>query len=59
MKDNRITKYRKLKFFAYDLTNFYDFVETEKLTTYFDVIKDIENLGFDISSYLEICNDIE
>jgi NAD-dependent DNA ligase len=44
MKDNTITKQRKLKFFAYDLANFYDFVRTEKISYYFEVIKSLEKL---------------
>ncbi len=58
MKDNRITKKRKLKFFAYDLANFEEFKEKEKKDYYYDVIKDLENFWFDISSYFEICDDI-
>jgi NAD-dependent DNA ligase len=42
MKDNRITKQRKLKFFAYDLANFDDFRNQENISKYFDVIKDLE-----------------
>lgn len=59
MKDNRITKQRKLKFFAYDLANFDDFRIKENITKYFDVIKDLEKFWFEISSYFEICNWIE
>ncbi|MDF1682946.1 MAG: hypothetical protein P1U46_04510 [Patescibacteria group bacterium] len=53
MKDNLITKERKLKFFAYDLANFDDFIEKEKIDYYYDVIVDLEKLGFEISSYFK------
>ena len=56
MKDNRVTKNRKLKFFAYDLANAKEFVEKEKKETYFDVIKDLDDLWFETSSYFEKCN---
>jgi len=59
MKDNRITKQRKLKFFAYDLANFEEFRLKEKISKYYDVIKDLEWLAFDISSYFEVCDSIE
>jgi len=49
--DNSVTKKRKLKFFAYDLANFDDFTKKENIKNYFDVIKDLEKFGFDISSY--------
>ena len=58
MKDNRITKERKLQFFAYDLANFEEFRIKEKIEKYYEVIKDLEKLGFDISSYFEICENI-
>jgi len=58
MKDNRVTKKRNLKFFAYDLGNFDEFVELENKKNYFDVIKDLETLWFDISSYFEKSEDI-
>ncbi len=51
MKDNRITKQRQLKFFAYDLANFEEFRIKENISEYYDVIKDLEKLWFDISSY--------
>ena len=51
MKDNRITRDRKLQFFAYDLANFEEFRIKENKEKYFDVVKDLEVLGFDISSY--------
>lgn len=53
MKDNRITKERKLKFFAYDLANFEEFRIKENIENYFNVIKSLENLGFEISSYFK------
>ncbi len=58
MKDNRVTKSRKLQFFAYDLANFEEFRIKENKEKYFDVIKDLEDLGFDISSYFEISENI-
>ena len=58
MKDALITKQRKLKFFAYDLANFDDFREIEWQNTYFDVIKGLEKLWFDISSYFKLYNGI-
>jgi NAD-dependent DNA ligase len=51
MKDARITKTRKLKFFAYDLANFDEFIKTKNIDKYYDVIKNLEKLGFDVSSY--------
>jgi len=59
MKDNSITKQRKLKFFAYDLANFDDFVKKEKKSHYYEVIKSLEKLGFEISSYFKCLNWIE
>jgi len=44
MKDARVTKTRKLKFFAYDLANFEEFRTSEKIEKYYDVIKDLEKL---------------
>ncbi len=57
--DTTITKQRNLKFFAYDLANFAEFIQEEKKQTYYEVIKDLENLGFEISSYFKKCKDIE
>lgn len=54
--DINITKERKLKFFAYDLANFEEFRIKEKKDKYFDVIKDLEELWFEISSYFKACN---
>lgn len=59
MKDINITKQRKLKFFAYDLANFEEFRLDENIWEYFDVIKRLENLWFEISSYFEKLNGIE
>lgn len=53
MKDANITKQRKLQFFAYDLANFEEFRIEENISEYYDVIKDIEKLWFDISSYFK------
>jgi len=51
MKDARVTKTRKLKFFAYDLANFNDFSEKENIDKYFNVIKNLEKYNLKISSY--------
>jgi len=51
MKDASVTKTRELKFFAYDLANFEDFRKKENIEKYYEVIKDLEKLNFDISSY--------
>ncbi|RKW25151.1 NAD-dependent DNA ligase LigA [Candidatus Gracilibacteria bacterium] len=53
MKDIKITKKRNLKFFAYDLANFNDFLKVQKLGKYSDVINSLHNLGFEISSYFK------
>jgi NAD-dependent DNA ligase len=58
MKDASVTKERKLQFFAYDLANFEEFRIKEKIEKYYDVIKDLEKLGFEISSYFKICKNI-
>ncbi len=58
MKDNRVTKKRKLQFFVYDISNFWEFVEQEQKETYFDTIKDLEKLWFSISSYFELSENI-
>ncbi len=57
--DTSVTKKRNLKFFAYDLANFEEFRIKEKKETYFDVIKDLEKLWFEITSYFKVCNWIE
>ena len=59
MKDANITKQRNLKFFAYDLANFSDFVEKNSLKKYFSVIQNLQNLGFEVSSYLRTFTWIE
>lgn len=59
MKDASITKQRKLKFFAYDLANFGDYVQSINKDKYFDVIKSLEDLWFEISSYFKCLNWIE
>ena len=56
--DTEVTRKRKLKFFAYDLANFQEFVEAEKKEFYFDVIKDLEKMGFEISSFFKTCSSI-
>jgi len=58
MKNAKVTKERKLKFFAYDLANLEEFKINEKIENYFNIIKNLEKLWFDISSYFEICNTI-
>lgn len=57
--DTSITAKRNLKFFAYDLANFQAFIQEEKKENYYEVIKDLERLWFEISSYFEICKNIE
>ncbi len=59
MKDANITRQRNLKFFAYDLANFSDFVEKNSLKKYFSVIQNLQNLGFEVSSYLKTFTWIE
>lgn len=59
MKDASVTKTRELKFFAYDLANFEDFRKKENIEKYYEVIKDLEKLNFDISSYFLKLNWIE
>jgi len=54
MKDASVTKQRKLKFFAYDLANFDEYRLDIKVFDYFLVIKSLEKLNFEISSYFEI-----
>jgi NAD-dependent DNA ligase len=44
LKDASVTAKRNLKFFAYDLANFEEFRLKEKKETYFETIKDLENL---------------
>lgn len=51
MKDASVTKKRNLKFFAYDIANFTDYTAEKNLENYFSVIKSLEDLGFEISSY--------
>jgi len=53
MKDSSVTKQRKLKFFAYDLANFDEYRLDENIKEYFSVIKSLEKLKFEISSYFE------
>ncbi len=56
--DASVTATRNLKFFAYDLANFEEFRLKEEKNTYFDVIKDLESFGFEISSYFLKCKNI-
>lgn len=56
--DTSITKKRNLKFFAYDLANFSEFVAEEWKDYYFDVIKDLEHFWFEISSFFKKCVNI-
>jgi len=58
-KDIKVTKERNLKFYAYDLANFDEFRQKENISTYYDVILDLEKLWFEISSYFEIFDSIE
>ena len=60
MKDASVTKHRKLQFFAYDLANFDEFrtspptpllIGEGSIDEYYYIIKHIEKLWFDISSY--------
>ncbi|MDD5213585.1 MAG: NAD-dependent DNA ligase LigA [Candidatus Gracilibacteria bacterium] len=57
--DVSVTKERKLKYFAYDLANFDEFAREENKQNYFDVIKDLESFGFEISSYFKTFSHIE
>lgn len=53
MKDTSVTKKRNLKFFAYDIANFFDYIEKKNISDYFWLIKNLENLWFEISSYFK------
>lgn len=57
--DSSITKTRKLAYFAYDLANFEEFANDENKQNYYEVIKDLENFWFDISSYFKTFSHIE
>lgn len=59
MKDSSITKKRKLKFFAYDLANFEEYIDNIWLSMYYDVIFSLADLWFEISSYFKKLNWIE
>lgn len=61
LKDANITKTRKLKFFAYDIWNFDEFilVENQVNKTYFETIKNLEKLWFEISDFFIICKNID
>ena len=59
IKDISETKKRNLKFFAYDLANFADYVAETKISKYSEVIKSLNNLWFEISSYFKKFNWIE
>lgn len=53
MKDISETKKRNLKFFAYDLANFSDYVAETNFEKYSEVIFSLEKLWFEISSYFK------
>ncbi len=58
MKDNRVTKQRKLQFFAYDISNWntdLDKILPGAENSYYDFIYDLKDLWFDISSYFIKC----
>ncbi|NDK08631.1 NAD-dependent DNA ligase LigA [Candidatus Gracilibacteria bacterium] len=57
--DTSVTKKRNLKYFAYDLANFEEFRVKENKDNYYDVILDLEKLGFEISSYFKVCKGID
>ncbi|MCH2188392.1 NAD-dependent DNA ligase LigA [Candidatus Gracilibacteria bacterium] len=75
MKDNRVTKGRKLQFFAYDVGDWesiQNFSQTQpsppaplprgegsSQRSYYDFIYWLEGLGFEISSYFKKCSGIE
>lgn len=62
MKDSRVTKTRNLKFFAYDLADFEKFalenIKSDK-KTYFEMIKELDNIWFETSSYFLNCSSID
>ncbi len=53
--DTNITKHRDLKYFAYDVSSFDEFIDGK----YSDMIYYLEKLGFEISSYFPECEGIE
>lgn len=53
MKDISETKKRNLKFFAYDLANFSDFINEKNIKKYSEVIFSLQDLWFEISSYFK------
>ena len=53
MKDSSITKSRNLKFYAYDIWNFTEYVKNIWEKSYQKVILSLEKLGFSISDYFE------
>lgn len=57
--DPSITEKRNLKFFAYDLWNFEEFRLKEQKNTYFEVIKDLKNFWFEVSSYFMTFKNID
>ena len=59
MKNNFITKQRKLKFFAYDLANFEEYRSKQSIIKYNKVIDSLHNIWFDISSYFLILDWID
>ena len=69
MKDNRVTKKRKLQFFVYDIANLASPYSVSPKgreeaailwngKTYFSAIKSLEKLWFSISSYFELSENI-
>lgn len=58
LKDSSVTAERNLKFFAYDLANFEEFRTKENIKTYYEVIIDLKNFWFEISSFFKPCENI-
>ncbi len=56
--DTTITKDRNLKYFWYDLANFSEFTKSNNISEYFKVIKSIDELWFETSSYFKKCKSI-
>ena len=58
MKDNRVTKQRKLQFFAYDSPSPHSIFSQSDHSSYYSFIHDLEKLWFGISSYFMKCSSI-